>query len=377
MGWKLSVAEKIPQFFTGVNWESTLDGDVTSGAAVTTDDYEQKSYILVGDIVKIGPSSHSNNPGKFEYKRVYSIANYVITFDSDLTYDYADEDHISAVGHSVGNNWYWSNSGYEAEIYYYGINSMDSDNNYQIREGFLANNNALWVAQTGTASGGTVWNSLIYNFNKPVLSGVTYRVGCYNLVEGFSGISSYIRLSFASSSSTHAYVDLGASASSWTKMEGTGVGSSSDFSNSFVALSFRKDCTFTLAGYDCIYITHAHNTSGQSNGYYEFSIDPSDIKEMFDDNISNSSGLNYNDFYVSNLNYRRNRGYSLRFDKANSTILKQLHILQYWQDCGNLLMLESDISGDRPIFGYMKFNWSYLSWDTSVISLDLIFEGVS
>lgn len=379
MAWKLSVVAFLPNLQRGTDYHTITSSTVAAAQAVIPiSGTEAPRYWLKGDVIKIGPSTNSANRSRFEYKKVLTTSATQITVDSNLAYAYGSGDPVNGVGSGLPQGWRYLAQGGDGLVSVLGFRSKAGLDGASYG-GYLNNTHALWFNVTkGSVIGNSVVMDVKEQFFYPSMTvngpDIQYRSGVYYWMTGATGSAT---LEFGRNNSVN---DIGVSfltttLDQWVKGEGV---------NQIEALAsghwYRIFFPATLSvsgrfGIGLIYLTHASLTSAEASGVYSFPVNPVSVTELIEDRVTVvrtvARTIQANNFEVSNA-----RGYRLRFVDVNEAMLRQLEVLQYWQDQNNLLMLESDITGDRPVFGFMDYSYSFSSWDTTKAELDFRFRGI-
>ncbi len=378
MSWKLSVASKVPRFNIGYNFATTLNVDITSGAVAASVNSDAIYRLLPGDIVKIGPSTTVGSEGLFEFGKVASISGSNITFDANLTYDYKSGDSLTGVGSASAEGWdVFNNLDVPTSIRFRGI-SVKDDADGLIQKGYLNNFGAQYIEKdTGASSGSLHYHT---DLKESLLRNVTYRLGAYMKNSNVT-LNSCLLILFNAHTTLGAdtiiSIDTANSYSSYTKVEGTGA-ETSDPLQTFARISIFFDTTsfFDYWATDFVYLTHASMTDGSGAGVYTFPENPDNVNRADKTRTTDIKALQNYFIDIGGLDETNIKTYRLRFNRGSKSFLKNLQILQYFQNLGSALMLESDVATEKPIIGFMDFKWRYDFWDLTQPSIDLIFTGI-
>lgn len=374
MAWKLSVLEHISNLSRGYNFQTTLNGAVASGSnSLTIPSGHAAYYFKLGDIIKIGPSTDSANPGSYEFKQVLSVTATTIGLESNTTYEYGDGDPVSGIGSGLAENWTVHLDGHT--LVTYGI-SQRQGGFHLLYSGFRNGLNSQWFSLTaGTGTGGY----LEFMLNRPLLQNVTYRAGGYFTKINSSGSGAIYLQTHQSSANKVIDTSLVSAGTSWTKIEGTGTTSATVANwsaNPYIRVWADVTYQFTLFGFDCIYLTHASLVPSGSGGVYSIPVDPIRVEQDFDDTEQIAEAIRNTSYSFGPLDVYTPSKYSLLFENANDTMINDLEALIRWQSMGYLLMLEPDISGKPPLIGFLDISQVHHHWDDAQIGVELSFRGV-
>lgn len=372
MAWKLSVLQTYSDFSRGYHYRTTLTSTVTAGDMVAVAKTNSQLYLQKGDILKLGPSSHSNNLGKSEFLRVSLVNGTSITFVDSLTYDYASGDVIEGVGHAIAEDWAVPFDADAGSFTFQGIAPKGGVAG-EVQPGYLGATNVQRIKKSAGSSGSVRYR---LQTRTQLLSSSIYRLVAYlktsNDYSGYATFRVYDGVGYP------AYFVLSNTLNYWVQFSGVGA-TSFDLNGALYLIEFRfnYDNSFTYLFIGGIYLTHALMTEGEASGVYTFPENPVSVGRS-DDTKDSSSASQYLsvDTYSGSLDAMPSRTYSLSFVDADVDFVRQLEILQYWQDQGYLMLLESDISSEKPLVGFMDYKPSFSHWDMNRINVDFIFRGV-
>lgn len=363
--WRIGVGVKIPNhsFRFPTTWGSTLSANYTSGTRIyiadTTPDFDK--ILKVGDKITIGPSSHSGHEGSVETKEITAIDTATpptyVDIDLALTYDYDSGDKVFALGHALAGGWTIQ---YPAGSNPLGIDNDDGkDDNWSQKITLL------------DASQGDFRCNLGYI---ALLASTPYRFGIW-----YKGTVDGITVWVIDIDGSWRWYLTVITQSSWTETSKVETSASSGSSNTSCSLFCDVGSSVTNFFTDCWYLQHAKGSSGEANGYYEFSeIPDAGIKILKDDGKIKrrlpSGALRQYD--PSGFGERSVKlGIKATFSNVSQTFWDQLQIFQKWQDKGNLLNLFPFID-DLPPFlqGVMEIKeWGKSHWDLGRRTFDLTF----
>lgn len=373
MSWKLSVCDDfIPPQTQGTEQTLALTSSMAVNATVIPT--SSGSLFMKGDIITLGPSSNVTNVGATEQVTVVSVSSGNITIEVGISYAYASGDQVYGVGSALAQGWIIDSVKANGNnvVTPLGVHQK-SNSNYVILDGV---GGADFVAQyfsAATGSSGSFGKIYKRKLNRKPIAQLEHRIGCYYRMPSGSGT---IEAGVMSSAGTGyiAGANLSTVVSAWTKVETVQLGIYDTMGEEWhYFLRFDINCSTPLFGIDCPYVTHALLTSGQSYGVYSLP-NPSYVSPMIDEpGYRNKSRYS---IYNNSLNSLKLRGYDLTFEDADELLLKNLEVLTYWQNSGYTLMFESDIAGERPIFGYLDYDMRFVSWDDTLTQVTLQFRGI-
>jgi hypothetical protein len=380
MSWKLSVVEDVSFFLRGSQYDNTLSAAVAVGASTASLHGESlPSYAGQGDIVKLGPSTNTANLGATDQVRIIStspLTPTVFTFSPVTTYAYAHGDSVSCCGSRLSDGWSHDSTIDGAGNYHKGdilsVGGIKVGSTGNCLAGYMHSTSGQFWTINAQVTGST--NQLTRNLNRPLLSGVVYRLGGYFLQTGFTGTGFTLGLSGATSRGT---VTLQSNYATWTNREVLCTAwPYNDYTSASIIVKNVTTAENGYIGMDLVYLTHASMSNGQAAGVYSFTKDPSAISDVEVSREITSKLSSDFDLFGHSLLSLSPRGYSLVFDTADETMVNQLERFQYWQGLGYPLMLESDITGMKPTIGFMDFDIRYESWDPNILTVNLVFKGV-
>lgn len=370
MAWKLSVVEMAPDFSRGMQFAHTFNGTRAGGSSTIpiSSDAAQLNWID-GDTIKLGPSTHADNPGSFEHRRVTLVTSSLVYLSEPITYSYSNGDPIVGVGSGTPEGWYVVPAATISPLKMYGLTGKQGSSGTPVK-GF--NSPTSWQMVRG--SGMTSNTSFFFTPHRSILHNLMYRLGGYYKQTGVGGTAAVLRVETGGSLLTYTF---SSNQSSWTNFSSSGTLIHSMTAQPYIRLVLYANSTATLFGLDCIYLTHASLVNGASNGVYSIPVDPISVQEI-EKGYGKSSFMKFGEgFDISSLNSQTSRSVRLRFIDADVTFLKNLEVFSYWQNLGYMLMLEPEaIDNLRPIFGYIDFNHTFVHWDENRLSIDLVFKGI-
>ena len=377
MSWKISVALPVPPFNRQKKVSTTLLAGVTTGAVITTNDTSIFYKLLPGDIVKIGPSSYAGSEGKYEYGKASSIAAGSITLIDNLINDYSSTDKVEVYSSAIASGWNYFSS-YDNNDIEFWIAAKDGITG-SIQQGYLNNFGAQYMRKdTGDTSGFlSIYSNIPYNLER----NYTYRLGGYYKTNSITNPDIALRLFQDDSSFYSGYlINLTSSSGStpWVKLEGVATTSliTPTKEPAMIQIQHPYDVFGGYYAYDCIYLTHAMNTDGEASGAYTIPINPNSVIRLDKSHLKKIRAQYGKEITYGPLLENQMRGYGLKFNLGNKTMIANLSKLLYFQNLGFKLMLESDISSELPLFGFMNYRVRYVHWDKNVIAIDLSFVGV-
>jgi hypothetical protein len=380
MSWKISVADYIPSFSIAARRLTTVDSTYTAGATIYFADAEDSYYFQQNDIFKIGPSTHSNNVGAIDYLMIKTITKdtgrSIVTLDAVSVYDFNAGDPIEGIGNSLPAGWYWDSGAAGDSVFTFRGTAARWGAAGGVLTGLGGESSSFWYTK---AVGSTSYNYINYFADNTLLAGITYRLGIYYNNPAYSGGLYVLNLNESSSTSSLATANLAFSTSSvWVKAEDTGTWLTGDFGRYILGFAWHYTSSITIGGLDCIYLTHASLTSGDSAGVYTIPKDPLSVSRADVDRSRLTSFAGGKKTYYNSLQVNTARGYRIVWENATATMIRELEIMQYWQDSGYMLMLESDLDdlGDRPIFGFMDYSLHMSHWDEDRLTLNMNFVGI-
>lgn len=370
MAWKLSVVEMAPDFSRGAQFTTKFNGAYGSGGVYPPINSEvAKLHWLKGDILKLGPSNHVNNPGACEQVKIIAVNDMNLMISSPLSYSYASGDDIFGVGSGIPEGWQVGMASYSEKVHMFGLAGKEGALGTPVK-GF--NSPTSWQQKRDSGIGSVC--IFYYVPHRRFLSNITYRLGFYYKQTGKQGNSPFIQLSDGGSI---AYYYLDSNYSTWTYVSVNGSLVSGNTNPPYIRYVFPANGYCTLIGVDCIHATHASLISGATNGVYSIPVNPVSVQE-----IEKGYGKQYVARYGQNIDFgslqsQTARSIRLVFDDADTTFLKNLEVFSYWQNLGYMLMLEPEaVDNTRPIFGYIDFNYLFPHWDENRLTIDLVFKGI-
>ena len=370
MAWKLSVVEMAPDFSRGAQFTTKFSGAYSSGGVYPPINSETaKLHWLKGDILKLGPSNHANNPGACEQVKTIAVNDYNLYISSPLSYSYASGDDIFGIGNGIPEGWQTIMASSSEKVHMYGLTGKLGTPGTPMK-GY--NSPTSWQQKRDSGIGTVCYFK--YVPHRLILSSITYRLGSYAKQTGKGGTNPWLGLSgVAAPPVTSFYANF----PYWYKLENSATPYFTFANHPYLELNFPANSYCTLFAVDCIYLTHASLISGAANGVYSIPVNPVSVQE-----IEKGYGKQYIARYGQNIDFgslqsQTARSIRLVFDDADTTFLKNLEVFSYWQNLGYMLMLEPEaIDNLRPIFGYIDFNYLFPHWDESRLTIDLVFKGV-
>lgn len=374
MAWKLSVAERIPQFKRGRRVDTTLTGAVGPSATVLSLNTTGLDRIFsIGDIVRLGPSSNASFLGRTESRRVLSATTSTLTLSSGLVNAYSVGDKIVGTGMLVADGWL--------------ATTYNSPNFTLTSRGLAVKAGATGIPEYGYANildyisfaktAGTTGTAALTWMSKDVLlASVPYRGGVVVRKTGYSGPAPVTLFSMDSVQNDNTmYVSTsGGVDGTWYAFEGINS-CSVDVTGAF-GIQFQWSATTAFTKFDIglVYLTHASGTDGMSAGVYSFPEDPVAVQSILRSR-SKVDDLDYGSIQIGSFENTPLREYRLTFDSVDATFVRNLEMFEYWQQQGCRLMLESDAAYEVPLFGYMTFDWQYSHWDDNILTVSMSFVG--
>lgn len=362
--WRIGIGVKIPNhsFRFPTLWSSTLSANYTSGIRIyitdTGPDFDK--ILKIGDRITVGPSSHSGDEGSVETREITAIDSATppiyVDVDSALTYDYDSEDSVFAVAHALAGGWTVAYPDNSSPL---GIDNEDGKDDD-------------WSQKVTLSNPGDIRCNLGY---VALLASTPYRFGVW--YKGDVGGSPDVWVGdldgvwrWKLTISTQA---------SWTEAYNVTTSAASGSSNTSCGVNCGAGESVVNFFTDCWYLQHAKGSSGQANGYYEFSeIPDAGIRILREEGKIKrrlpSGALRQYD--LSGFGERSVRmGIRATFSNVSQTFWDQLQIFQKWQDRGNLLNL-FPFMDDLPPFlqGMMEIKeWGKSHWDLGRRTFDLVF----
>lgn len=380
--WRLSSGIPIPNAENVKKIFTTVNATYTSGTSLTTADSDLRHKFLLGEIIKIGPSNHANNPGASEYAKITAVSGTgVITLEAALNNDYAVGDHIEGFTHSLASGWEYSST-LDVGVYYNMKNMVKLGGTGLLIGGYNRSFTGHSIYKYNGDSSGYLY---IYSkLGLPLINGITYRLGGWFKNSSFSGTVANLKLFPNSSSFTSGEeitVDLANSYSTWTEVDELMISAytGNDDNNAMISLEFRYDTTFDYFSFDSLFLTHTKGLDNAANGVYIIQQDPISVDESIDFNkIEKLQAEFQKSIYYGRLKTQNEHKIHLGFIDATYEFIKNLEMLTYWQNIGGITVLEStDTDLMKPMFGFIDYNLTYPHWDNSnLIGLDLYFVGV-
>lgn len=374
--WKLGVVYPLinPSFRYPISHEATLDASYSSGSTFTVDassysggwnpGHHLENYV---DDVTLGPSSNSSHEGRTESHLVTSasISSANVTIDvTNPDYDYDAGDYICWVGSKFPGGWdlAGASSNLTSDI----VSGYDDE--YAMRISLASTVADIYFRMTDTDS--TVAECL------PLPeSGVVYYAGCYYKATSISGTA---QLRFINAFSSNLELSLTTQAD-WTLTSGTMTSlaaASAVVPNVHVKLSALS--VINNLDLDCLFMCHAHKTSGAASGYYEFgtpdrgSISINRREQARYSMLTNGTSTGH----IAGLDDIK---YSIgaTFTGVNSTVLENLYKLFWWQQRGNILCLETGLLELPPwLFGRIEMKFPKQDFDLDKTTVQLKFVEV-
>jgi hypothetical protein len=289
--------------------------------------------VVVGDIVRLGPSTASANPGAEEYKRAetstqnfgtINSVGFVALGGSGTIYAYNEGDPISIVGTGMPEGWdygYWGIVYQPDDAVFKTIHSQFPGYKHKTNNQVISSP----TYYTGGGSDGThIFQTYLRDYHN--LNGVVYRIGVIKRIYDKVGASNFV---FA-----------------WVGLE-----------------------------LGMCYLTHASMTSGEAAGVYTISENPVSYISTIDHKDSLEK-TEISQIYKGNLSSKPLRQWNISYKECPLSFIQDLEVLQRFQNQGYLLMFEPDAPGEYPIFGMMDFKYSFPHWDDTLCDVDFIFKGV-
>lgn len=395
---KLSVVYDIPRLDIPYTLKTSFQSShlVSDNEIFTNNDYA--SIILnVGDVVKLGPSTHSDNFGAVEYvtvKQKYSLYDNWLGFYTvnNTVYKYNQDDPIEAVGTGIPDGWsvdYYIDIATDAPISTSGILSRDQSASNKILvpapgdRGFYCPK--FWHDQS-TMGTGKYWN-FYYKFPKNLVTGVVHRIGAWYNCKYTGSVGPSLSLLQNSGEGSIASFQFTNSISDYfTTALTSSAGPSQDQHDHtpmimvlFYPLYYSID---TVCKVGFIFVSHATGTSGEAAGAYTIPYTPMSIKSQKLD-LSSMSVSRYNPqkMQIADTGGRRlPKQWDFSFEATDEDFIRNLDTLLRWQDLGWKLMLEPEVdpNGDPGYdieIGYMTYSIGYDFWDLTRPNVYLTFRG--
>ena len=365
---KLGIAENVrnPKFNYPLSYYGDIVATVSAGDTVCEMDNSSISEIenLVGtDIIRLGPSSHTRNPGVSEEVKISNISHsagvYTFTVSDTIDYYYLDDDLVTGVSTVFPSGWDFTRNA--ATITDYPLcrlldseASSDGSTNYEYGLGGT-DFYSLKIKMSGATTADT-YQLFSQTLDDALLPSTYYRLGGIYKIKWLSGTEfSQIRFRLRDTSSNYVInyrcsrADDASQPITWTLINTT---ASKTLANPttcyFDILHHRASGSLTdteancILYLDCFYVEFSSGTDDATDAVYTFTELP----------VLGSENFFYEDFEQSTemkdgaMNYFNMTGrmsklwtYSCRFEGTSSSFYRNLEILLAWQKEGRYLIL--------------------------------------
>src|SRR3990167_542304 len=347
-----------------------------------------------GDKMTIGPSTHADNYGAKQELTISSITSALnsVTFTENIIYSFSAGDPMVGYGTYFPDAWDVLQKDTLTVTPYnlYRLNNISetvSDDGVDDMYAWKMKVNGAIPAVYNvkqTFGSDILIPSTIYNlggFYKISYSTVTAPILTALYVTNTGETTELIATSSLSPGSSGVV-------SSWTEF--SAVASSNSFSQTqldamvlivktYITLNGISSVTLWL---DSLYLEHAKGTTNESSGVYTFTDYPTAGSQKWRrTSFQRSNTLADGSEKVFNANGRRSSKweFSCEFENVSDTFLKQLRILEHWQNAGNKLVFhtnEEPSSIHPPIMvGYMEIpSDEQILWDLGKVSFQMTFR---
>lgn len=350
-----------------------------------------------GDKLTIGPSTHADNVGAKQELTVSSIASALnsITFTENIIYSFSAGDPITGYGTYFPDAWDVQLST-NTTVTPYNLYRLNNINETEIDNG--VDDMYAWKMKTArTASGysdyklkqtlsaGSLIPSVIYNL------GGFYKIDYWvNKIASICDvIISNTALTNVLITSSNFITGLSGVVTEWTEF--SKLASSNSFTQSqldaMVIMIELYSLSPTSLNYitlwlDSLYLEHAKGTSGAASGVYTFTDYPTAGSQKWKrTSFQRSNTLADGSEKVYNANGRRSSKweFSCEFENVSDTFLRQLRILEHWQNAGNKLVFHTNEDPNTihpPVMvGYLDIpSDDQLLWSLSKVSFPMTFR---
>jgi len=386
--WKLGVAVFIPN--NGFRWGNRVGGlltaAITTGTSLSYDNATVNGetptpsdglvkFVRSGDKILLGPSTATGYEGANEYVTITSVTSTTMSFRTQTTFQYADNDPITGIGTNTAGSW------------------MPDDDTNQVMGGITRHSlhSLTTLDGVGTrysqqfSNNETTTHHLTYNLNKDdFLPNIPFRTGCYYQYYGSPADSGQCQIQVRASGSAFITETItSTNVITWTEYNSAVAKTPSSHNDDWL---IRPGITSVTSGtgylnITAIYLEHAAGTSGESSGAYTF-------PEYCDSNSRKFKWLRGSSFYRTvNQTLKTNDFTGLKdgakkamisasFSDVSNTFRDYLEVLLDWQLRGKYLILHHDIPSAPPnIQGKLSIkDTSLKSWNSGLCSFSLDFE---
>jgi len=329
----------------------------------STHTYDHRHIYAVGDVVRLGPSTHTSNIGATESVRVTALGSATFSIIPSLTYYYSNGDPLAGVGSLFPGEWGHANVDYSFFQNSIGAGIDDNYAFYCTKSSSPAINPIVYFS----------WQAVASNPGRQpfYIPSTYYRWGCYMKASALSGT---IQLNNANLNAS-AVITLSQQAS-WTEVTDTRQSSSTAvFPNAY--LYFDDTSTCTDLAIDHLFCSHAVGSADATSGIYTFDELPDfgsisvNIPNRIKVEVYNSGSLIGNSASGDDEKYE----VVANFANASQTFVNELQNMKRWQDKGNRLLLKTHLPSFPPyLVGRMSMFGKKDSWDLNRSSFTFKFS---
>lgn len=386
--WKLGVAAFISN--SGFRWGSRVGGLLTAGITTGTALYYDTAtvdgdtptpsdglvkFVRPGDKILIGPSTAVGYEGANEYVIISSVTPSAMAFQSQTSFQYANNDPITGIGTNTAGGW------------------MPDNDTSQVMGGITRHSQHTLTTLHGVgtrysqqfSNDESSTHHLTYNLNlDDFLQNIPYRAGYYYQYYASPTDDGACQMQVRASGGAFIseYVSS-VNVTTWTEYNSAAATSPVSHNDEWLIRVGVRDLS-SGTGYlnvTSVYLEHAASTSGEAAAAYTFpeyaDLNSRKFKWMKGSSYYRSvnNSLKINDF-TGLKDGAKKCIISVSFTDVSNTFRDNLEVFLDWQLRGKYLVLHHDIPSATPnIQGIMSIkDTSLKNWSSGLCSFTLSFE---